>query len=351
MSAPDRPDRPVNMRDVARLSGVSVGTVSNVVNTPDVVAAATRDRVVAAIRELGWVRNEPARQLRAGRSRSLAMVVMTVSNPFFTDVMTGVEEHAFAHGYVLHFASSANQASREDTQLELFEQMRVRGILLAPVGDRPDRLTHLRRAGIPVVLVDWAGEDDDVCSVAVDDVQGGRLAAAHLIEQGRHRLTFVGGPVTVPQVADRLSGARQAVAAHRLGTDALEVLPTGALDVANGLTAAAQLAERPAHRRPTGVFAANDLLAIGLLQGFVTRGLQVPRDIAIVGYDDIEFAAAAAVPLSSVRQPRHRMGVAAAEALLREITETEAGGPHRHRRIRFEPELVVRRSTRPDPPA
>ena len=293
------------MKDVATLAGVSVGTVSNVLNSPDLVSPATQERVRQAIDKLGWVRNESARQLRAGRSRSVGMVVIDISNPFFTDVVLGAEDHFNAAGYAVHVGNSAQTAEREVAHLALFEEQRVRGILVAPIREMSERIAELRRRGIAVVIVDRVSDGDDSCSVGVDDLEGGRLAVQHLIDQGHRSVAFVGGPSTLHQVRDRRMGAE--LAAARTGDQVvLLAMSTPSLDVESGIRAAAELVALPDGERPTAVFAANDLAAIGLLQGFVTAGVAVPDDMAIIGYDDIAFAAAAAVPLSSIRQPRAR---------------------------------------------
>jgi LacI family transcriptional regulator len=332
------------MKDVAALAGVSIGTVSNVLNSPAMVSAPTRERVEEAITKLAWVRNESARQLRAGKSMSIGMVVMDIANPFFTDVVGGVEDCVLGMGLAVQLGNSAGQVNREGSHLMLFEQQRVRGVLLAPIGGVGPQLAQLHRRGIPVVIVDRAADDLDCCSVTVDDVEGGRLALAHLIDQGHTRIAFVGGRSTLQQVRDRRFGAQLAVS-QRAESAELLVVSTPGLDTAGGVTAAEEIAAMPDNERPTAAFAANDLVAIGLLQGFVTGGLRVPEDIAIIGYDDISFAAAAAVPLSSIRQPRYALGQRAAELLLEEISALETDRPHEHQHVRFTPDLVARRST------
>lgn len=331
----------VSMKDVAALAGVSVGTVSNTLNSPDRVSEKSRTRVQAAIDKLGWVRNESARQLRAGASHLIGMVVLDISNPFFTDVVSGAEDAMAETGYSVHVANSGQWPEREAIHLERFEQARVAGVLFAPVGELLDRVLRLRSLGIPVVLVDRAADATEACSVAVDDIAGGRLAAQHLLEMGHRRIAFVGGPRELSQVESRRRGAEYAVDQH--SQSVLIEIPTSALDLGSGSAAARTIVDMEPSKRPTAVFAANDLLAIGLLQGLVLEGLRVPDDIAIVGYDDIAFAAAAAVPLSSVRQPRAEIGAQAARLLLAEIDAH--GREHVHSAIRFTPELVVRASS------
>jgi LacI family transcriptional regulator len=167
-------------------------------------------------------------------------------------------------------------------------------------------------------------------------VAGGHLAAEHLVEQGHRRIAFV-GPPTVRQVGDRLAGLRAGV-----GDGSVQVVETAGLTVAAGRPAGERIARLQGAARPTGVFCANDLIALGVLQEVIAQGLRVPEDVALVGYDDIGFAAAAVVPLSSVRQPGEQLGATAMQLLLEEISDRPG---HRHRQIVFEPELVVRASS------
>jgi LacI family transcriptional regulator len=336
MPAPNAP----SMKEVAARAGVSLGTVSNVLNRPAVVTETTRARVQAAIEELGFVRNDSARQLRAGRSRTMGYVVIDASNPFFTDVGRGVAEAADAEGLAVFMCDSARDPTRQAAFLDLLEQQRVEGVIVTPFTITDPHLTRLAERGTPVVVLDVAWPDH--CSVAVDDVLGGDLAATHLLESGHRRIAYIGGPMTQPQFADRLTGVHRAMARAGRNEDHLVALATTAADIATGRDAGSWLAGLPARRRPTAAFCANDLLALGLLQQVMQLGLRVPEDVAIVGYDDIEFAEAAAVPLTSVRQPRHDLGVTAAKLLLDEARE---GASHQHRHLAFAPELIVRAST------
>lgn len=333
---------PAGIKGVAARAGVSVGTVSNVLNRPELVATATRERVLAAMRELSFVRNESARQLRAGRSRTIGLVVLDIGNPFFTDVARGAEEVAFNAGLAMMLCSSEDQLEREQRYLDLFEEQRVQGVLVSPVGDDSAGIARLRRRGTPVVLVDHRSRQRSRCSVAVDDIHGGYLAMRHLLESGHTKVAYVGGPTGLAQVRDRRVGAERAVEEAGRKPGSLRVIETALTTVADGRFAAARLAAGTAAKRPTGVFCANDLIAIGMLQELMALGFRIPHDIALIGYDDIDFAAAAAVPLSSVRQPRHELGRKAAELL---IEEASSPGKHRHQQVLFRPELVIRDST------
>ncbi|RKR76593.1 LacI family DNA-binding transcriptional regulator [Frondihabitans australicus] len=332
----------VSVRDVAALAGVSVGTVSNVLNRPDKVSEQALARVHDAIDRLGFVRNDAARQLRAGRSLNFGLIVLDAGNPFFSDLARGAEDRAADDGLSVLLGNSGGDRTRESGYLDLFEKQRVSGVLLSPLGDSVARLRQLRERGIPSVLVDRAAPGSPFSSVSVDDVSGGRIAAGHLLDTGRRRLAFVGGPHSIRQVSDRLSGAREAVAAAGA---TLEVIPTAALTVLEGRAVGEALAGRPEASRPDAVFCANDLVAVGMLQGLgILQGVRVPADIAIIGYDDIAFAQSTVVPLSSVRQPARLIGRTGLEILL---AESSVEAPLEPRHVVYQPELVVRASTVP----
>lgn len=329
------------IKDVARRAGVSVGTVSNVINRPEAVSPETRARVLAAIEELGYVRSESARQLRAGRSRTVALLVLDMGNPFFVDVARGAERAARDAGLGVMVCNSDQSPSEEAEYLGLFAEQRVYGVLVTPADPTGRNLEAFRHHGIPYVLVDRVASGADVCAVSVDDVRGGALAVGHLLSRGHRSVAYVSGPGDLHQIRDRREGALSALADAGLPPEALDEIPCDRLDVAAGRDAGARLLGLAP--RPTAVFCANDLLALGVLQALYAAGVRVPHDIALVGYDDIEFAAAAAVPLTSVRRPAAVMGRMAAELLLEEADD--ADGTHEHRSVVLRPELVVRASS------
>lgn len=334
----------VSIRDVAQRAGVSVGTVSNVLNRPDEVSADSVTRVQEAISTLGYVRNEAARKLRAGVSTTVGFVVLDGQNPFFNDVVRGAEDEATARGIAILYGNTDEDRARENMYIDLFEEHQVRGLLISPFGDVNNRLSRLKKRGIPAVLVDRYSGENRFSSVSVDNVSGGRMAAQHLIDTGRRRIAFVGGPFEMRQMTDRLAGSR--VAVENSSHVSLEVVATTAMTVAEGAAAGARIMARPARERPDALFAGNDLLALGLLQALVVDGrMLVPDEIALMGFDDISFASAAAVPLTSMRQPSSTIGKTALRILLEESGDADA----LPRQTVFQPELIVRRSTAPLP--
>lgn len=332
----------VSMREVAAHAGVSIGTVSHVVNTPEKVSPETLAKVNRSISELGFVPNAAARQLRSGRSSSLGLVVLDAANPFFASVARGAQDACDRAGLALLLGDSGTDERREGKYVDLFAEQRVNGLLVTPAGSDLRGLEGASRRGTPVMLVDREPGSASLSSVTVDNVAGGRLALDHLIAGGSVRPAFVGGPLTLPQVADRLAGAT--LRAHDAGLG-LEVFDSGEQTILAGRAVGQQIVAMPRSQRPDAVFCANDLIAVGVMQAVImSSGLTVPDDLAIVGYDDIDYAYSTIVPLTSVRQPAELLGRTAVETLLSEVSSGSTG----HHNLRFSPELIMRESTKPE---
>ncbi len=341
MTSEARPMRGPLLRDVAQRAGVATGTVSNVLHNPAKVAPETLARVQAVIAELGYVPNAAARQLSRGRSGSVGLLVLDARNPFFNDLAAGVEEAAGSMDLAVLLATSAERADRERLYLDRFEQSRVDGLLVTPVGGSVKQLKAIRDRGTPIVLLDRLTTTLGFSSVAVDDIEGGRLAGQHLVDVGCRRIAFVGGPVTLEQVRNRLAGAGRAAEAAGVG---LSHLATTRMSAEEGRRIGSEIAAMPRHERPDGVFAANDLLALAILQALTLAGIRVPDEVAVIGYDDIAFAALAGVPLSSIRQPAYQMGRRAME-LLAGAMQADAESWATSQQVVFMPELAARAST------
>lgn len=330
--------RRASINDVARLAEVSVGTVSNVLNRPDRVSPTTRDRVTAAIAELSFVPNGSARQLRAGTITTVGAIVLDIANPFFTDVARGIEDRLTQDDYTLMLANSEEDPEREQRYLRLFEEHGVQGVMVVPSDERIDHLVALRERGVHVVLLDRSSPLDDLSSVAVDDVYGGELAVRHLVDQGHTRIAFLNGPHSIRQCVERHIGAVRALEAAGLDpTDALVEITVPSLNADGGEAGTRRLLASPG--RPTAIFCVNDLTALGALRTLRREGVRVPDEMAVVGYDDVTFAAELGTPLTSVRQPTHALGFRAADMLL----AAGAGAPAEQ--VVFQPELVVRESS------
>jgi LacI family transcriptional regulator len=331
---------PIRIKDVASHAGVSSTTVSNVLNETNRISPETQRRVLASIRELGYVRNGVARQLRAGTSTTIGMVVPDGSNPFYSAIARGVEDAALELGGSVLVGNSGHDAGREARYLSLFEEQRLRGVLIAPVADPTETIRALQHRGVAAVLVGRLAHPETCSSVSIDNIAGGYVAVRHLLLGGRRRIAFVGSP-SAPGVRERLQGARSALA--ETPDASLEIIDEPGFDVDAGRRTAEALLRRPARELPDGLFCANDLLATGVLHRlFNSRRVRIPEDVAIIGYDDIDFASSTIVPLSSVRQPTNLIGRTAVELLNDELEDPDR--PHRH--VLFPPVLVERESTR-----
>lgn len=324
----------VSIREVAAHAHVSMATVSNTLNNPDRVSKRMRDKVHAAIAELGYVPNESARALRTGRSREIGLVVNDIRNPFFADIAEGADAEADDVGDVVTLCSSSGSPVRERRQLQRLASQHVKGIIINPIDLDALDPKDLLGADLPIVVIARRPPGNNHCSVWVDDVDGGELAANHLLDLGHRRLAFIG---TFP---GRLRGVHFAMSSRQLDPGTLLHIPApGTLD--GGLAGGTQFAAIDPALRPTGIVCGNDLIGLGILNALAAADIRVPDDVALIGYDDIAYAAAATTPLTTIRQPRQEMGRSAVRLLLEEV---EDKANHRHRSVVFPPELIIRQS-------
>ena len=335
--------RNVRASDVARLAQLSRSQVSNYFNNPDLVSVDARQRIGAAIAELGYVRDEAASALRRGTTLMLGLLLLDGWAPYFAELAQAIDDEAERCGWYLQVANSSRNENREMRHLNYFEAFRTRGIIVAPQGDVSARLEQLTNRGMVCVLLDPPHSHpapDAIPSVAVDHVTGGSLAAQHLLDRGGRRFAFVGNTAQTHS-QDRLAGFTTTLRQSRPDL-VVDVIETADLTVGAATPAADHIARLPDTERPDSLLAANDLVAIGLLHALTNAGLQVPRDIRLVGYDDIAMAVELVTPLSTVRQPINQLGTTAVRLLIEQIEGATSGAaPH----VVLPPELVVRATT------
>lgn len=332
----------MSIKDVARKAGVSLGTVSNAVNRPEMLAPATLKKVKKAISDLGFVPNASARTLRAGKTRVLGLVVPDISNPFFTDLAKGVNDAALKAGYVVILCNTDESSDKEDQYLNVLASQNVQGILITPARNTNKGLDAITNRGIALALVDRATFGLDACSVAVDDAKGGELALTHLWELGHREIVLLTGAEDIPQVADREHGIRNAVS--EIAEDQRPVitkLPIDQMSTVSAFDALSQYIQEDG-KSFTAVICGNDLVALGAIRALRELGHDIPGDVSVIGYDDIDFAASASVPLTSIAQPKYQLGFAAAQLIIEECEDREK---HIHQRVEFQPQLVIRNST------
>jgi LacI family transcriptional regulator len=333
--------RRVTLRDVAEQAGVSMGTASNVLNRPDLVLPETRERVLGMIERLGFVRSSAAQQMRSGNSRCFGAVVINAADPASTEMVRGLEDAVHEQGCAVMVCSTDGSPDREARYLQLLEEQRVQGIVITPATRSMRHLHTLRDRGTLVVLLDRKSGDGGLCSVSVDHTRGGELAASHLFDDGHRRIALINGPLRLSQFAERRRGVRRA--ARNADLDPEESIVECTIDRITAVEHTASIVDRllALAERPTAIVCANDRIAFSVLGELARRRVRVPRDMSVVGYDDVDFAAMLSPALTSVRQPTYELGRAAAELLIAETVDEQ----HRHGDIRFEPELITRQST------
>ena len=329
--------------DVARHAGVSVGTVSNVLNHPQKVSAKTIALVRHSIEELGFVRDANARSLAAGGSRSIGMVVIDLGNSIFVDAARGAQSAARTAGLNLLLAGCEDDFDVQNENVDLFNEARVAGLLLAPMRDSTAQVRRFTQRGRPVVLLNYEPKTGAGCCVILDNEQVGYLAAKHLIDLGCDQVALVGSGDDLQPVQLRREGVRRAVAESR-DTVRFEEIRTEDLTLASAERAADAIAKRGPGTRPNGIVAVTDILASGLISRLSGHGLDVPTDVAVMGCDHNSSAPDASMTVSTVSARGYEMGAAAMNLLLDELRSDPA--THVHQRIVLEPELVVRESTR-----
>jgi len=338
------PRRPT-IRQVAARAGVSHQTVSRVINAEGYVGQATRARVLKAIAELNYVPNGIARSLSSNRSHTLGVVSNDISDHSFAELAAGAELEARRQGYYLIIGSVDDELPEdEEAYLRLMQQRRIEGLIVArPRLRAPSRrlLVEMARS-IPTVVIASRVEAPRLHSVDIDNHGGGRAAVAHLVERGHRELATITGPLDWVSASARLEGARDALREAGLGG---ELLVEGSADwgVEGGRAAMSRLLA--SGRRFTAVFAQSDLLALGAIAELQAHGVAVPRDVSVVGYDDIPVARYLSPALTTIRQPMGAVGARAVQILVQRLAHSSsAGAQPRARHDLVGVSLVVRNS-------
>jgi LacI family transcriptional regulator len=326
------------MRDVAEHAGVSVTTVSHVINDTRHVSEELRTRVEEAMRELAYQPNALARSLRRNESCTIGMILPDGTNPYFAEIARSIEDKSFSEDYSVIICNSDGDLSKELNYINVLMEKRVDGIIFVAAGMSAAHIRMLQEKRMPVVVVDRDSPGVMVDSVQIDNAAGGQLATDHLVELGHERIACIAGPSYVTPSGERVDGYRRALHEAGLSADADDVL-LGNFNAESGYQAATQLLSRS--DPPTAIFACNDLMAIGAISAARAMGFRMPRDISIVGFDDIQLAHYSNPPLTTVRQPKYEMGRLATNLLLERIQD-----PDMQPRARvLDTQLVVRASS------
>lgn len=336
MAEPHRATQAATLLDVARAAGVSASTVSRILNGTAKVADAKRQKVLAAIDALHYTPNQLAQNLKNGRSLTIGIVVQDISSPFFDETLRGVDDGLSGTGYTSVIVSGHWNAEEEEERIRLLLARKVDGIILLSGRISDDAV--LRFAGHrPIVSTGRALRSKSAIGFKIDNDYGAYLAVRHLIDLGHRHIAFVSGPTNHADARERLEGYRRALAEAKIRFDE-NLVVDGDFHEAGGLEAVSRLLASNATF--TAIFAANDLSAYGVRLGLYRKGIRVPEDISLVGFDDLHGSAYTAPPLTTVHQPLYDIGLIATHTLLAIIDgkETQWDVPPL--------ELVVRETTR-----
>lgn len=330
---------PATMRDVARKAGVSIKTVSRVVNNQGEISGETRQRVLDTIEELGYRPSKLARALVTQRTDTIGLIVSDITNPFFSEFACGVLDTAQAEGYDVFLCNSGARVKPEIRALYSLADHNVDGIIIFPSWRNKEKLKAFAERRRPIVVVNRAfGEHPGIGQVFMDTRHGARLAVDHLVSKGHTAIGMLAGYVALPEVFQRVRGFREAIVAHGLPVVDEWIVSVIPPVVEQGRIAARELLIE--HPQVTAIFAYNDLLAVGAIQACHELGRRVPEDCAIVGFDDIQLAALVTPPLTTIRVDKHELGRQAVTLLVEMLDASEIRFPP----IYIDVELVIRES-------
>lgn len=334
----------VTIRDVAQAAGVSPATVSRVLNTSDAVSPDLKDRVLAAVKQLGYHPNAQARNLRRRATMVIGVIISDITNPFFTSMVRGVEDAANAAGYSVVLANADEDLDKERRYLEVAAAEQMAGVLLSPASATETRVEVLTERGIPVVTIDRRLETADVDRVMVNNHLAAAEATRHLAEQGCRRIGFVAGRLSTTTGAGRFAGYKAGLLEAGLPFDE-ELVAGGEFRLDGGRDATRRLLALP--ERPDGLFVSNNLMTIGAIDALDEAGIHFPDDLALVGFDDMMPALGLRSSITAVGQPTYDIGHRAAELLLQRV----GGDTSPPQQIVLPAELKIRASSlRPPPP-
>ncbi|GAX90744.1 LacI family DNA-binding transcriptional regulator [Effusibacillus lacus] len=326
------------IRDVAKLAGVSVATVSRVINKNGYVNQGTEQKVRKAIQQLHFEPNAVARGLASKRTGTIAVILPDITNPFFAEMARAVEDEARKHGFTVILCNSDDQGAKEKTYIEVLKKKYIDGIIFASQTLGKEDVAQMKKHNIPLVVLDRAPSEEDCSIVRSQNSMGAQVAVRHLLETGCRKIAHIYGPQEITTAKERLLGYEHAVKGFDWFTPTLMVPGNFRLD--GGMKAVELLLEQ--HPDVDGIFAGNDLMAVGALKALHRLGIRVPDQIAVCGFDGIYLTEIMEPELTTVAQPIYEMGSLAAEILIQKIN----GTLQENQVCELEVSLIARNSTR-----
>jgi len=327
----------VTLKMVAEKAGVSVNTASRAINNKPDINEKTKKRILKVAQELGYIRNAAAVALRTKKTRTIGVVIADNRNPFYAEVLNGIEEASRKKDYHIILANTQRDYKKEEEAINLLLAKRVDGLLITPVQDRDDDIKNLIDANIPFVIVGRDFENIEVEAVYNDEVKGGFLATEYLIKKGHKRIALVDGFLYKSPARGRLEGYKKALKKYGIPLDD-DLLSVGDIDVKDGYKRTNQLFEKELDF--TAIFAYNDMMAFGAMQAIQEKGLRIPQDIGLVGYDDIPFSSLISPALSTIRLKKQELGTESVKLLLSRIN----GNRKMTKKVMLGVELQIRES-------
>ncbi len=330
----------VTLRDIAKITGFSINTVSRALNGKDEVHAETRIKILAAAEKLGYRPNRLAKGLRSNKTGTIGVVVTDVSNPFFSALVKGIARAARDLDYSIILQDSDEDYAGEEEAIQVLLAEQVDGILITPVQSQRGTIERLCEAQFPFVLVGRFFSGLETNYVVPDDYQGGFMATEHLLKQGHRNIAMINGPLHISSARERFKGFSDALESHGIQINGSQVV-TGALTVEEGLAQSLSILREKT--RPSAIVCYSDFVAFGVMQGIREVGLSIPEDIAVVGFDDVRMASCLQVSLTTIKSPKEELGKRAVQSLISRLEDN-----HNHPRtegIRLDVRLIARESS------
>jgi len=325
----------ITLKMVAEKAEVSVNTASRAINNKPDINEETKKRVLQIAKELGYIRNAAAVALRTKKTGTIGVVIADNRNPFYAEVLNGMEEAAREKNYHIILANTQRDYKKEEEAINLLLAKRVDGLLITPVQDKDDDIKNLIDANIPFVVVGRDFENIEVDAIYNDEVKGGFLATENLIKKGHKRIALIDGFLYKSPAKGRLEGYKKALNKYRISLDE-SLISVGDINIEDGHERTKQMLEKDLNF--TAIFVYNDMMAFGAMQAIKEKGLRIPEDIGLVGYDDIPFSSLISPPLTTIRLKKQELGVESVKLLFSRIN----GSRKKIKKIILDVELIVR---------
>jgi DNA-binding LacI/PurR family transcriptional regulator len=336
---------PTTIKDIAKLAGVSHTTVSRALRNSPLISAKTTGRIQGIALEVGYHPSVAARSLKTNRSQALGVIVSHIADPFFSEILQGIDDVAQSNGYSLFIAAAQHDPVREHAIIQTMREHRVDGVILCSPHFTPEQSNQLQSYNIPIVAINNQAVEDYPYSIYHDDVDGGRQACEHLVQLGHKRIAYLGDALSGRTTQERLSGFKRVMQEAGFSIRPEYIYQVSGNSAAQGLTGLDYFLNLLV--RPTAIICYNDMMAVGVLKGLRQAGLRNPDDVSITGFDNILYSEFTEPPLTTIDQPKRYIGAEAARMMLKQLSSTANSDQSEIRVKRLKGMLLIRQSTAP----